>query len=115
VISVHIDVDGGIAHCRIGGDLDSYGTASLREAMAALVAFRAAVIDLTDAVFIDSAGLGVLVNTIRRMRDVGSDVALCAPRPAISRALHVAGVDRIVAVEASPDDALARLAPLAAS
>lgn len=66
-------------------------------------------IDLDGALFIDSSGLGILIGGIRRMRSRGADVALVCSVPQLVRLLHVAGLDRIVPVRDSLDEASAAL------
>lgn len=115
MVTFHIDAEGGVAECRLAGQLDAYGAPMLREAMAAVSAFRAAVVDLSGVTFIDSAGLGVIANAVKRMRSAGSDIVLAAPRPAIARALDLAGMCRLVEVAATTEDAARVLAQPAAS
>lgn len=115
MISINIEATADVAHCRIGGELDSYGAAALREGMARLAGFRSVVLDLSGATFIDSAGLGVVVGAIRRVRQSGADIVLAAAQPSIERVLRVAGLHRIVILAASADEALRCLAHPAAS
>lgn len=115
MISINIKATGSVAHCRIHGELDSYGAAALREGMARLGDFRSVVLDLSGATFIDSAGLSVIVGAIRRMQHNGSDIVLAAARPSIERVLRMVGLHRIVILAASTDEALRCLAHPAAS
>jgi anti-anti-sigma factor len=49
-------------------------------------------LDLGAVEFIDSTGLGVLVGSIRRLRDDGGDLVLRAASPAVVRILEITGL-----------------------
>jgi len=68
-----------------------------------------AVVDLTNFVWLDSAGLGVLVHTLRRCRDAGGDLVLVNPNERVARVLEVAQLDDVFTIVATEADALARL------
>lgn len=97
--------------CQPRGDLDSETVAQLRASLITLAQPAPVVIDLSGVAFIDSAGLGALVGGIRRIREAGGSVVVCAQRRSILRVLHTVGFDRIVAVVDSLDAALATSAP----
>ena len=89
---------GGHSVLRLRGELDSSTVAVFREAIAEARPETMAVIEMSGVPFVDSAGIGALIGGIRRLRELGGDVAVAAPRPAISRVLHMTGFDRIVPV-----------------
>jgi anti-sigma B factor antagonist len=108
VIATSVTVRDGTVVCLVTGDLDAFGVSSYREVTSSLAADgRAVVIDLSGVGFIDGAGLGALVGTIRRCRDKATSVALCSPRPTVARALASAGLDRIAPMAATVSEALA--------
>jgi anti-sigma B factor antagonist len=78
------------------GALDVYAAPRLRETMALLTTVPAVVIDLAEVSFVDSSGLAALVAGIRRIRDAGGDVAVCATRPEVRRLLELIGFERVV-------------------
>jgi anti-anti-sigma factor len=53
--------------------------------------------------------LGALVGGIRRTKELGGDVAVVCSRPIINRLLRTTGLDRIVAIEETMEEALADL------
>jgi anti-sigma B factor antagonist len=57
----------------------------------------------------DSAGLGALIGGIRRVREHGGDASVVCPRPVLSSLFHRIGLDHIVSVTASTDEARRRL------
>jgi anti-sigma B factor antagonist len=94
--------------CRPVGELDSAGSARLLAALAG-TSFARLVIDLSDVSFVDSAGLGALLGTIRRAREVGGDVALCHPQRQPERLLRAAGFPHFVALATTVAEAVAAL------
>ena len=64
------------------------------------------VIDLSCVPFLDSAGMAVLVNALKRARLAGGDVKLVWPQTeAPRRVLHLTKSDRIFDMPSSADDA----------
>jgi anti-anti-sigma factor len=95
-MEVSVEQDEGAVVCRVDGTLDSASVAEFRISLSQLPTAKHVVIDLSGVPFVDSAGFGALIGAIRRIRETGRDVALCAPRPSVRRALRLVGLDRIV-------------------
>ena len=64
-------------------------------------------IDLGPLTFLDSAGLGALVSVRRRLRVLRGGLVLAAPNEAVLRLLRLTGMDRVLPVYATVDQALA--------
>ena len=94
----------------VSGHVDSSNASELREALRRVDDQDAVVIDLRCVPFMDSAGLGALICGIRELRIRGGRAALCTRPGAVHRLLHVTGLDRIVPVAESLEDARASLA-----
>lgn len=79
----------------LSGRLDSARAPAVREQLLRLLRPAASqlVLDLTALSDIDAAGLAVLVGTERRARLLGGSLRLAAARPAVSMAVHAAGLD----------------------
>lgn len=79
----------------LSGRLDSVRAPAVREQLLRLLRPAASklVLDLTLVSDIDVAGLAVLVGTERRARLLGGSLRLAAARPAVSMAVHAAGLD----------------------
>jgi anti-anti-sigma factor len=79
----------------LSGRLDSARAPAVREQLLRLLRPAASrlVLDLTSVTDIDAAGLAVLVGTERRARLLGGSLRLAAARPAVSMAVHAAGLD----------------------
>jgi anti-anti-sigma factor len=79
----------------LSGRLDSDRAPAVREQLLRLLRPAASqlVLDLTAVSDVDAAGLAVLVGTERRARLLGGSLRLAAARPAVSMAVHAAGLD----------------------
>jgi anti-anti-sigma factor len=64
------------------------------------------VVDMSRTRFCDSAGLNALVTADRRARADGGEIRLAAVGEAVARVVALTGVDRVVAVYATLEDAL---------
>jgi anti-sigma B factor antagonist len=98
-----------VAVCNVAGDLDGTTASRFRQAFAACVGRPGLVIDLSEMVFIDGAGLTALVGGIRRARELSTEVAIACSRPTLRRVLDHVGLNRIVSVSGGTEDALAEV------
>ena len=103
--SVVIDDDADPAVIQVAGELDSFSACDLRAGIAGVLGRPAAILDIRDVPFVDSAGLGAIVGGIRRLREAGASVALCCTRSSVLRLLGTTGLDRIVPIADSPAEA----------
>ena len=105
MLEIQVDLVNGCTVCRPVGELDAFTVSQFRQALAELASAPRLLIDLAGVPFVDSAGLGALIGGIRRVRELGGDVAVACPRPTLTRLLHTTGFDRIVTVASSVDEA----------
>lgn len=91
----------GCTVCRPYGDLDAFTVPRFRQLISEAASSPHVIFDLSRVPFLDSAGLGALVGGVRRVRDLGGDVAICTSRAVHARLLHTTGFDQIVDI--SPD------------
>jgi len=99
---------------RLAGALTIDQTAELREMLMGLTANRVnqqVVLDLSGLTHLGAAGLGVILDTHRRMLRRGGALTLAAPTPAVWQVIRMTRVDGLVPVWASVEDALARDEP----
>jgi len=94
----------------IEGEVDLYSAPAVRDA--ALAAMDSGVdhlvLDLTDVPFMDSSGLGVIVACLKRLREMGGDLAVVSPPSSPStKLLSLTGLDHSIATHATLDQALA--------
>jgi anti-sigma B factor antagonist len=79
----------------VQGELDLAVAPWLRDQLDALYVGGASsvVVDLTDATFLDSTALGVLVSAMNRSRERGGRVHLIVQEPQILRVLTITGLE----------------------
>jgi anti-sigma B factor antagonist len=99
----------GTSTLRVQGDVDGATAAELRQALRRLPDGAAAVIDLHDVAFMDSAGLGALVCGFRELRARGSDLAVSVGRGPVRRLFEISGFDRMIPTARTFDEALGAL------
>jgi anti-sigma B factor antagonist len=92
----HSDTGPDAAVVVASGEIDAHAAPSLRATLASLAeAGRARVIiDMSDATFIDSAAIGVLVGHLRSMREVGGSLAVVCADENVLRTFEIAGIER---------------------
>lgn len=83
----------------VRGELDALSApqldAQLAQAMAEQPAYVA--VDLTDVSFIDSTGLGVIIKSLRHMREHGGDLGVVVASPRVAKVFAVTGMDQVMA------------------
>lgn len=87
---------------RVEGELDMASAPELVEALARVTSAPHIVIDLGSCTFLDSAGMRVITETMRK----GPRVSVVATDPGVLRVLEISAVDTMVTVHASVADAL---------
>jgi anti-anti-sigma factor len=90
------------------GAIDAFTAAELGAAIDALRSsgVEQLIVDLSAASLIDSCGLGTLLTAHLTLRSNGGLLALVAGPPDVMRGLHVTGLDHVLAVFATAEDAL---------
>ena len=93
-------VDNGAATVTVRGEVDVYTAPRLRERLYAVVGDGAhrVVLDLAEMTFIDSTGLGVIVGTLKRLRERDGDLVLRAPSRSTKKVLEITGLTRIIEI-----------------
>ena len=110
MLDIQLEEGDGYVVCRPIGELDAFTVSQFRQSLAELASQAPRLlIDMSGVPFVDSAGLGALINGIRRSRELGGDVAVCCNRPTLTRLLHTTGFDRIVTVTETREEAVAAL------
>ncbi|HYH57697.1 MAG TPA: STAS domain-containing protein [Thermoleophilaceae bacterium] len=95
----------------LGGEVDLYTAPEFKERMVQIIedGKKNVVVDLSKATFIDSTTLGVLVGGVKRLRPTGGSLALVCSDPNICKIFEITGLDRVFAIHATRDEALASL------
>lgn len=102
-------VDGDTQLLRARGELDLYAAPELKRRMAEAIESGKTriVVDLTDAAFMDSTALGVLIGALKRLRIREGTLAVASDQPSILRILEVTGMDQVLEVQPTTELALA--------
>jgi anti-sigma B factor antagonist len=107
-------LDDGVSVLSITGELDQATAGDLREPLKEAIAGNAPaiMIDMTQCGFIDSTGLGVIVEAWKMLQERNGDsagLAVCCPEPEVRRLLEVTGLDQAIAIRDTREEAIAAL------
>ena len=85
------------------GEVDIYNADSLKNELQALIAEKSAdiVLDCTNLKYIDSTGLGVLVNALNRVKEQDKSISITNLKPYIAKIFTLTGLDKIFVIEVS--------------
>ncbi|HEY9476300.1 MAG TPA: STAS domain-containing protein [Mycobacteriales bacterium] len=92
----------------VAGEVDVYTAPTLRDRIADLLdaGQRRLVVNLTSVEFIDSTGLGVLVGSLNKARELGGSLDLVCPQERVLKLLRITGLDDVFSVYRTVDDAV---------
>jgi anti-sigma B factor antagonist len=100
----------------LGGEIDLYTAPQFKERMLELIeqGKQRIVVDLSEATFIDSTTLGVLVGGVKRLRPAGGALALVCTDDNITKIFEITGLDRVFPIHGSRAEALEAVSAAAA-
>jgi anti-sigma B factor antagonist len=92
----------------IGGRFDAQTAPQVAEWLEQIAATTPGrmVVDLTDASFLDSSALAVLVRAVKRCRMRGGDVRLCGVQPSVRLIFELTRLDRVFDMFVDADEAV---------
>src|SRR5689334_17881333 len=106
-LAITVRSERGVVIAEITGEIDISAVAQLRERLFELADNGGTlIVDLNRVTFIDSAGLGALVGTARRVAGHGGSLHAVCSRPQPCKLLWMTGVDRRIPVAATVDEVL---------
>ena len=108
-MDIRIDQKAGVSVAVLSGEFRSEDQSSLNAALAAEPAAKI-VVDLAGLSYINSGGLGSLVQLTAKTNTQGGTVILAAPSPFVSGVLEATRLDRFFEISDDVDTAVARLA-----
>lgn len=96
----------------LGGEVDLYTAPEFKERLSDAIegGKQCLVVDLSEATFIDSTTLGVLVGAEKQVRASDGAVVLVCPERSIRKVFEITGLDRVFVMHDSRDEALAQVA-----
>ena len=102
-----IEGPGSVVTIAVHGQADLHTAPQLREAMTNAIDGGATslIVDLSDATFVDSMTLGVLLGAVKRLRPHGGKVAVVCVSPHIRRIFEITLLDRVFSLHDTLDDA----------
>src|SRR6266540_3092990 len=97
------------------GEIDVYTAPRLRQTIVDLVDGGATriVVDMEKVDFLDSTGLGVLVEGLKRIKNREGSLAIVATQDKILKIFDITGLNKAFAIHATVDDAFQEAAPSA--
>ena len=106
------EVDAETHVIKLGGEVDLYTAPEFKERMVQVIedGKKRVVVDLSEATFIDSTTLGVLVGGIKRLRPSGGSLALVCTDQNIRKIFEITGLDRVFPIHDSREAALNEVA-----
>lgn len=104
-------IDEKMAVVELQGEMDVYTTPRAKDLVTQLLSqgFCHLIFDMRHMEYIDSTGLGLLIGTLRRLREEGGSLRLVAPHSRVRRLLEVARLTYSFTIEHSQQDAIASL------
>jgi anti-sigma B factor antagonist len=114
-VNFHIqdeEIDDATHVIELGGEVDLYTAPEFKERMVELIESgkKQIVVDLSEATFIDSTTLGVLVGGVKRLRPAGGSLTLVCTDDNITKIFEITGLDRVFPIHGSRDEAIEGLA-----
>jgi len=85
------------------GEVDIYNADSLKNELHSLIAEKSAdvVLDCANLKYIDSTGLGVLVNALKKVQEQNKAISIVNLKPYIAKIFTLTGLDKIFEIEVS--------------
>jgi anti-sigma B factor antagonist len=103
------EIDGETHVIELGGEVDLYTAPEFKERLVQVIedGKKQVVVDLSNATFIDSTTLGVLVGGVKRLRPIGGSLSLVCTDQNITKIFEITGLDRVFPIHKTRDEALA--------
>jgi len=106
-----LDLGDGVVQVSVSGEVDLYTAPALKGALREAIdgGGRRVLVDLSQATFIDSTTLGVLIGAVKRLRPLGGELAIACRDPNIRKIFSITLLDRIFEIFPTPDEAIEHL------
>ena len=99
-MDMKITTSGNKAAAEIGGSIDAKTSPELERALLALPAdIKALDLDLTDVVYISSAGLRMLLTVHQHYNDRGGSLTIIGARDEINEIFEITGIDEFLNIK----------------
>ena len=98
-----IEREGDLVRVRLSGEIDHHNAVTLRSELDALITERrprSLALDMSGVGFMDSSGLGFVMGRYALMQRLGGELVLESPNERVMKIFELAGLSRIVRIEA---------------
>lgn len=108
-VSVTRTTDDSVPVVAVSGEVDVYSAPALKQRFAELVRSGAStlIVDLTEVAFLDSTGLGALVEARALTGDAGGSLPIVCTQDRILKLFTITGLDSVFTIHPTVDAALA--------
>jgi anti-sigma B factor antagonist len=105
------DLGNGVYTVSVAGEVDLATAPELKEGLGEVVnnGARGVLVDLSNASFIDSTTLGVLMGAVKRLRPVGGELAIACHDSNIRKIFEITLLDRVFKIFDTPGAGVAYL------
>src|SRR5579884_2425440 len=95
----------------LSGEVDLYTAPEFKQQLLEVIGQggKQVIVDFTSTTFIDSTTLGVLVGGVKRLRANDGQLSLVCSDRNITEILEVTGLDRVVEIHGTRDEAVSKL------
>lgn len=92
------DLGGGVAALMVVGKLNMVTASAMRDHVGAAIAagWTRLVVDLSGVDFMDSSGLGALINGLKVSRQAGGDLRIASPNEQVKLVLRLTNMERLL-------------------
>lgn len=110
-LSVSRQSVGGYPVVAVSGEVDVYSAPALKDSLSELMQSGAStvVVDLTDVAFLDSTGLGALVEARAATTEAGGSLPIVCNHERILKLFTITGLDGVFSIHPTVDEAVAAL------
>jgi anti-sigma B factor antagonist len=110
-LSVSRQSVGGHPVVAVSGEVDVYSAPALKDSLTELLqsGVSSVVVDLSDVAFLDSTGLGALVEARSATTEAGGALPLVCSQERILKLFAITGLDGVFAIHPTVDDAIGSL------
>ena len=87
---------------KLRGEIDHHSASSIRASIDSEIYAkkpRGLIMDMSAVNFMDSSGLGLIMGRYSVMNELGGEVIVSDPNPAIERIMSLAGMERVIKIE----------------
>ena len=93
---------------KLRGEIDHHSASSVRTAIDSEIYSkkpRGLVIDMSAVNFMDSSGLGLIMGRYSLMKELGGELIVSDPNPAIEKIMSLAGMERVIKIQYTKSNA----------